>query len=173
MQVSVNPFNLKPVSVKPAAVNFKSPKKNDTDRKSKLQSTTLFHTFIFHKNSWIPCITLLNNKKLIMLKSKYEYKPSAVIDFSIFKTRIEASSQMKKEYILSIVIDEANYKLQIKAIDKRSYQKLITCVRIRSNQHDPFLKFNYESDENFFKKLYIREHDFLSSANSGDLLLFK
>jgi hypothetical protein len=92
-----------------------------------------------------------------MLRSKYEYKPLAGIDFSIFKTRIEATRDMKKDYVLAIVIDEANYKLNVKVVDKRNYQKLITCVRIRSSKHDPFIKFNYEADSKFFKKLYIRE----------------
>ena len=121
----------------------------------------------------MPTVTLLNDKKLIMLKSKYEYKPLAVIDFGIFKTRIEATREMKKDYIIAIVIDDADYRLEIKMIDKRSYQKLITCARIRSSKHDPFLKFNYELEDKFYNKLYIKESDFLSSANSGDLLLFK
>jgi hypothetical protein len=124
-------------------------------------------------NQWMPTVTLLNDKKLIMLKSKYEYKPLAVIDFGIFKTRIEATREMKKDYIIAIVIDDADYRLEIKMIDKRSYQKLITCARIRSSKHDPFLKFNYELEDKFYNKLYIKESDFLSSANSGDLLLFK
>jgi hypothetical protein len=125
------------------------------------------------KNAWVPSITLFNNKTLIVLKSKYSYKPHAVIDFSIFKTRIEASSSMKKNYILAIVIDEADYRLEIKVVDKRSYQKLITSARIRSAKHDPFLQFNYDLHPDFSKKLFIKEKDFLSSANSGDLLLFK
>lgn len=108
-----------------------------------------------------------------MLKKKYDYKPLAVIDFFIFKTRIEATREMKKNYTLAIVIDEANYKIKIKSIGKSNYLKLLTSIRIKSAKHDPFIKFNYRADSKFYKNLYIQESDFLANANSGDLLLFK
>lgn len=124
---------------KPPLLPFNGLQRTNMQKKMKFTTTQLFHTFMLNNKKWVPTVTLLNNEKLIMLRNKYEYKPLSVIDFSIFKTHIEATREMKKDYIFLIVVDEANYQLKVRVVGNRNYKKLLNYVKIRSSKHDPFI----------------------------------
>lgn len=109
-------------------------------------TTDIYDTQTREDLLWYKTVTLINNHRLVVLKSKYDYKPLSVIDFSLFKTRIESTNAMKNDLVLAIIIEESKFVLEIKFADPKIYKKFINSVRIKSSKHDPFLKFNYEID---------------------------
>lgn len=118
-------------------------------------------------------LALVNDKKLVFLRSLNDLKPVIVIDFDIINPDLMASSEMKKNLMLALTIKEARYQILIEFFTENSFKKFLSMIRARKMKHKKRIWIKFSKDKNFFKKFYLNENEFLHTVNSGDLLLFK
>ena len=107
-----------------------------------------------------------------MLRVQEDSKPLAVINFRFFKTRLEASEQLKKYLTLMIFIEDSGYCLRIRCKTETEYVRLLAMARVKSRLYTGNFEFRFDVNPNFHKNVYLSERDFLRTSDSCDLLLF-
>lgn len=80
---------------------------------------------------------------------------------------------MRKQLILRISVENSDFSLTLQCTKTVDYATLVALARVKSGQYTGALRFRFDLEKNFSKKLYILETDFKRICENCDLLLFE
>lgn len=118
-------------------------------------------------------IGLANCYKLVLINSIELLVPEIILDFEILNLELFSSHEMEKLFALRLKSSKINFWCTLTFSSDIMYNNFKKFYRNIKNKADPYINFNFDKLGNTLDQLFMNEKDFLKTANSGDLLLFK